>query len=446
MDVYKRGIKNAFRNPIRTVAIVIILGLSMGVGLSMLIARGAVQDKIASIKSSIGNTISISPAGARGFEGGGEPLTTDQLAPIKSLSSVTSITQVLRDRLTAENTSLVSAIDAGSLGRRASGNNGVQFNGRQGNRTFTPPVTVIGADTATDATLFGADKVAITSGTLIDPTTNNDQAMVGKTLATKNSLAIGSTFTVYEKPITVVAIYDAGNDFANNSVFMPLASLQRLSSQDKQVTSATITTSSIDTLDSVVAKTKETLGAAADVVSNQENAKTTLQPLESVKTISSYSLIGALVAAAIIILLSMVMIVRERRREIGVMKAIGSTNSKTVLQFVTESVTLTLLGMIVAVGLGIAASGPITKTLVNNSSATPNTVTVSGNAQRAFRVGGPTGGLNVALRGAKSVTPHAGPEVLLYAVLAALFVAILGSAIPAFMISKVRPSEVMRAD
>lgn len=477
MDVYKRGIKNAFRNPIRTIAIVIILGLSMGVGLSMLIARGAVQDKINSVKSSIGNTISVSPAGIRGFEGGGDALTTDQLNSLKDISGVSSITLVLRDRLTTENTSLVSAIDAGSLGQRAGNTSGVQFvappagavsvRGESGaqpqiTRTFTPPVQVVGANTTADASLYGADKVTITSGQAVDATSDADEAMVGKSLAEKNSLMVGSTFTAYSKTVTVKAIYDAGNDFANNSVFMPLATLQRLSSQDKAVTSATIITASIDDLDAVVAKTKEVLGTKADVVSNQENAKSTLEPLQSVKTISTYSLIGSLVAAAIIILLSMMMIVRERRREIGVMKAIGSTNKKTVLQFVTESVTLTLLGMVVAVGIGIAASGPITKTLVNNanSSTSNGNVTIaggpaggasfststSGAGGRAIRVNGPNGGLSVALRGAQSVSPNAGPEVIVYAVLAALAVAIVGSALPAFMISKVRPSEVMRAD
>src|SRR5437868_2768069 len=118
MNTLTRGMRNAFRNSIRTVSIVIILGLSIGLAITMLIARAAVESKIESVKSSIGNTITVSPAGARGFQGGGEPLTQDSVNKIKSTSHVTSVTATLQDRLTTDNSNLVSAIEAGSLGRR----------------------------------------------------------------------------------------------------------------------------------------------------------------------------------------------------------------------------------------------------------------------------------------------------------------------------------------
>ena len=132
MNVYSRGIRNAFRNLIRTFSIVVILGLSMGLALSMLIANQAVGQKINSVKTTIGNTVTISPAGARGFDGGGDPLTVDQLAKVKALAHVTSIDESLNDRLTTTDTNLVSAVDAGAIGRRFSANSGQGFN-------FTPP-------------------------------------------------------------------------------------------------------------------------------------------------------------------------------------------------------------------------------------------------------------------------------------------------------------------
>ncbi len=88
-----RGVKNAFRNKIRTVSIILILGLSMGLALSMLIANQAVTQKIETVKSSVGNTVSISPAGARGFEGGGDPLTSEDVSKVGSLDHVSSVTK-----------------------------------------------------------------------------------------------------------------------------------------------------------------------------------------------------------------------------------------------------------------------------------------------------------------------------------------------------------------
>ena len=48
----------------------------------------------------------------------------------------------------------------------------------------------------------------------------------------------------------------------------------------------------------------------------------------------------------------MVMVVRERRREIGVFKAIGASNIKIMSQFIAEAVTLTFLGMLAGIIIG----------------------------------------------------------------------------------------------
>src|SRR5665213_1241224 len=116
MNAFSRGVRNAFRNQIRTFSIVIILGLSVGLALAMLLAHQAVGQKINSVKSSVGNTVSVSPAGVRGFEGGGNTLTEAQLSPVQKLSHVTSVTESLSDRLTTSNTSLQPSISAGTLG------------------------------------------------------------------------------------------------------------------------------------------------------------------------------------------------------------------------------------------------------------------------------------------------------------------------------------------
>ncbi len=421
----------------------------------MLVARQTVQDKIASVKSSIGTTISVSPAGAQGFQGGGEPLTLEQLAKVATLANVTHVTQTLSDRLTTDNTTLVSAIEAGTLGRRQADNSGVGFqtpppdmqNERTGTsaqqitRTFTPPVIVTGTNDTTAASVFGGSSVTFTSGQILDPSKDEDVAVVGKALAEKNSLAVGSTFTMYGKTIKVVGIYDSGNTFSNAGLVMALSALQRLSDQTGSVTNATVTVNSIDSVDSTVAAIKSTLGSAADVVSNQETAKSAIAPLENVRTISTYSLVGAIVAGAIIILLTMVMIVRERRREIGVMKAIGASNVRVMFQFVCEAITLTVLGLVVGLGIGIAAASPITNVLVTNSTSSTSQSTSLGEPGRGVRRFGENSVANV-----RNVQATVGLDIIGYGIGAAMIIAMFGSALPALFISKVRPAEVMRAE
>ena len=109
----------------RTLSIVIIVALSIALSLSMLLAHQAVGQKISSVKSSVGNTVSISPAGVRGFEGGGNPLTTAEVAKVAAVPHVVSVDESLSDRLTSSDTNLKSAVDAGALGQRFALRSGV---------------------------------------------------------------------------------------------------------------------------------------------------------------------------------------------------------------------------------------------------------------------------------------------------------------------------------
>jgi putative ABC transport system permease protein len=314
-------------------------------------------------------------------------------------------------------------------------------------------VIVTGISDTSVASSFGGSSVTFTSGQAFDATKDEDVALVGKALAEKNNLSVGSTFTAYGKPITVVGIYDTGNTFSNANLVMQLSALQRLSSQPGAVTSATVTVDSIDNVDATVTALQGSLGDKADITSNLETAKTAVAPLESVKSISTYSLIGSLVAGSIIILLTMVMIVRERRREIGVMKAIGSSNTKTMLQFMTEAVTLTFLSLVIGIVIGALAANPVTKVLVKNSeTSNTQTVTAQGGATRinaganggGFRAIRTFGGSGVA--NLQNIQASVGTNILVYGVMSAFIIAIIGSAVPALLISKIRPADVMRAE
>jgi putative ABC transport system permease protein len=439
-----RGVRNAFRNPIRTGGVTIILGLSVGLALVMLLSLKAVQSRISSVKASIGNTISISPAGARGFEGGGEPLTAADVATVKGIPHVTAVSTALNDRLTpTTDTSLASAINPGTLGNRFRGGQGGTSAPASGSstpaRTFSLPIIVNGVSSVTP-TSVNASSLKFTSGTAIDAGSSANIANVGIALATKNSLTVGSTFTAYSgTKITVAGIFDAGNTFANASLIMPIATVQSLSAQAGQISSATITADDITTVPNVVTAIKTSLGTKADVVSQQDSATSAIAPLENIKTISFYSLVGALVAGSFITFLTMLMIVRERRREIGVLKAIGASNVKISAQFVSEALTLTAMGAVVGVIGGLMLSNPVLKLLVTTNASVP---TGPGGGGRGFgRALGALGGNTL-----NTLQATIGYDVLFYGLVAALMIAVVGSALPAYLIAKVRPAEVMRGE
>jgi putative ABC transport system permease protein len=481
MNVITRGFRNVFRNSIRAISIVVILGLSIGLALTMLIARQAVSQKIQSVKSSIGNTISIAPAGFSNFSSVNNSLTTSELSKVSALPHVTGVTETLTDRLTTIGSTQPSFGNFG--GSSTSSNNGqtsltspITFNmsgnggghffysgGASGSTTaptnFTPPITIAGTNNPTS---LDGTSLTITSGKTINGSSSTDDALISAAMASKNNLKVGSTFTAYSTTLTVAGIFKTSNQADENNVIVSLPTEQSLSGQTGDVTSAVATVDSLDNLDSVTTAIKNTLGTSADVTSAEAQANATVQPLNSVKNVSLFSLIGAVVAGAVIILLNMIMIVRERRREVGVLKAIGASNVKIMIQFVTEAVTFTLMGAVIGLIIGVVGGNPVTKLLVNNSSSTSTSTTAVPGAGVSVNGGGPSttitrgsgggGGFfnRVAGRGTvnsiKNIHAVIGWGILLDGLAAAVVIALVGSAIASVLISRIRPAEVMRAE
>jgi putative ABC transport system permease protein len=446
---------------VRTTGVTIILALSIGLALVMFLALKTVQSRINQVKSSVGNTVTISPAGFSNFSDANNALTTAQLAKVQTIPHVTKLTESVTDRLStigapqisfggrqvADNgatTSLTSPVKLNAGGTGGAGGGGRTFirGGGQLPANFTPPVSVLGTN---DPSSLDGQRLSIKSGTAVDGSKDANQAMVSTDMATKNNLKVGSSFQAYNTTITVAAIYDSGTQGGNNTVILSLPTVQRLSGQAGDVTSATATVDSIDNLASATTAIQNALGSGnADVQNSQTQVQNAVAPLENIKTISTYSLIGSLVAGGIIIFLTMLMIVRERRREIGVLKAIGSSNIKIVMQFVSESLTLTGMAAVLGVIGGLLLSNPVLKLLVTSS-----TSSASG-PSAGMRGGGFGGGFRAVagLGGRTLQNLHAvvGYDILLYGLLAAILIAIVGSALPAWVIAKVRPAEVLRGE
>ena len=486
MNPVSRGIRNAFRNTIRTGSIVLILGLSIGLSLTMLVAQKAVDNKIKSVKSSIGNTITISPAGFTPGSDANNALTTDDLSKVQKLTHVSNVTETLDDRQSTTGsstptfgkfgpsdgssaqttTSLTSPVTLGD----GNGGGGRRFfingGGADGSlpTNFSLPVSFLGTNNL--QSLVSQYNATISSGKLISGSTDTNDALVSKEMADKNNLQVGSTFTAYNATLTVAGIFTTDNKAAQGTVVVSLPALQRLSGQSGVVTNAVATVDSLDNLSSATSAIKSTLGSGADVTSAQDEADKTVAPLNSVKTVATFSLIGAVVAGAVIILLVMVMVVRERKKEIGVVKAIGGSNLRIMGEFMIESLTLAVLGAVIGLIIGVVGGQPVTKMLVDNSTnnsnntatvakfqgpggggAGPVTISDGGGQTRSFS-GQFGNGLrrNGAVQGLNNIKAQVGPSILLDGFGAALIIAVLGSGLATGLIARVRPSTVMRAE
>ena len=460
MNVISRGVKNALRSPLRSGAIVLMLAISIGLILSMLVARGSVNAKIDEVKSTAGTSITISPAGVMGFAGGGDALTSAQLAAITSTAHVTSTSATLSDQMSTSDTSLTASLELGSFGARqqrfeSSGSTTGGATSSAESTAFssrpapTPRTTVTGTTNPNSVSTNGSN-LTLTSGEMINGSGSDLVALVGSDLATKNSLTVGSTFTAYTKTITVKGIFKTGNKFQDSGVIMPLATVQTLTDQVGSVSSVIAKVDSSDNVSSTVTTLKSSLGDKADIISQAEQAAASVSSLESIASLALAGVIGATIAGAVIVLLAMIMVVRERRREIGVIKAIGGSSAKVIGQFVIEALTLTIIGSIVGLSLGVAVSGPMTNSLVSSSQNSTTTTSTSSSTTRTRFAGGPTGiiggGFNQINKNLTQVTSSLTPTIFASAIGITLLIAIIGAAVPAWFISKISPAEVLRTE
>ncbi|SDL82117.1 putative ABC transport system permease protein [Arthrobacter sp. ov407] len=477
MSVLARSVGNAFRNKVRTAAVVAVLAVAIGLALAMLVANQAVTGKVAELNASVGTVLTVNPAGGQGFEGGGEPLTSAQAATAAAVPNVSSVvgTKALRLRNAAEiaagaasgrtgqggpggqsatsvTTSLKAAVDAGTLGNRNQAASGTSGTGTTGSTTaaapaFSLPITATGIGAEVDSTGKG---LQLTQGTgLGNYTAASTGALLGTTLAEKNGLNVGSKFTIQDQTFTVKGLFDAGTAFGNNALYVTLPTAQTLAALPGELSTMIVTVNSMENVDAAKAALQAALGSGkADVTQGQRNLQTAVSSLDSVKNISFIAFVAALGTAGLIILLIMVMLVRERRREIGVLKAIGAPNRTIGLQFVLEALVLVALGSVVGAAVASFASGGIASALISSSSST--TATGQRGGTGGFPGGGFPGGQGGPLGGASqlltSVTASASPGVIAAGIAAVFGVAIIGALVPALLTARIRPIEVLRGE
>lgn len=449
MNVLTRGAKNTLRSPMRSGAIVAMLAISTGLILAMLVARSSVNAKIDEVKASVATQVTISPAGIQGGMGSGESLTDEQAEKVKNTAHVNSTALTLTEQLT-DNISLTPSLDPPKLHIMGPGGEAAQNIPEQ-------KAPIIATGTTAPANTIPESK--LTSGSMIDGTGDAHEAIVGKELAEKNSLSVGDTFKLYDETFTVKGIYSTENRFQDGGIILPLATLQDVSGRSGEISNILATVDSSDNVSSTVAALKKSLGDKADITSQEEQAETALAPLTSIAGLALGGVIAATIAGAVIVLLAMVMVVRERRREIGVIKAIGGTNRSIMTQFITEGVTLTVVGTIIGLGIGVAASGPLTQSLVSNQSSNPETggqgpmvrqggpITMGGASGRpVMRAEGPNSLAGRLSANLTSVTSSVTPQTFAISGAIILLIAVVGSAVPAWTIARIRPAEVLRTE
>ena len=156
----------------------------------------------------------------------------------------------------------------------------------------------------------------------------------------------------------VIGIFNEfGDPESDNMVHMPIDTARELFNKEKEVSLIELVVKDGVDLEKTAAKVSRNLKSAR----GNENfeVKTPQQLLEQLNVLLSivkiiFISIAAisLVVGGIGIMNSMFTSVLERRREIGIMKAIGATNKQIMMIFLVESAMFGLIGGVIGVSLG----------------------------------------------------------------------------------------------
>lgn len=256
----------------------------------------------------------------------------------------------------------------------------------------------------------------------------------------------GPSSAATKKSFVVTGIYDQfGNGFnisPDTTIFIPLAA-------GEQILKSTTYTGIMVVASSPSAVTEVTNELTTQYGTNIRTTSvasllSTIQSVSAGATTLLEAVAGTSVLVAFIgIMTTMLTSVLERTREIGVLKALGSSSRGIMLVFLTEALVTGLLGGFIGVGAGYLLSFVVIGAL----SGTLRVPGFGGGARipsaagRAASFGGPTAaGSSSTL----AITPAITPEIVVVAILLAVAVGTFGGLIPAWRASRLNPVEALR--
>ena len=177
-----------------------------------------------------------------------------------------------------------------------------------------------------------------------------------------------------------------------------------------------------------------------------------MQPLENLNNFTSMFFILVLVVGGAILLVINMINIRERKYEIGVLRAIGMKKGNVAAQFLTELTIVTLIAMAIGISVGQSLSEPIGNHLLKNEieQAELEQETVETNLGSGFEAGGGSGSRNIV-----TFTPNESLEyidalntkldnvVIVQMMLIGLSIVLIGSLISLVTISRYEPLKIL---
>lgn len=198
--------------------------------------------------------------------------------------------------------------------------------------------------------------------------TDNSSVILGKTVADKLGKKVGDSILLeYRETATneagsynfsasrsfrIAGIASTGGD-DDSRIFGDLDAIQGLTNRENKVNMMQISAiCNACPLEDVAAVIEQNV-RGVDVLTVKQVAKAEMNTLDMIQNLVGFITAVALLASALTVMTTQSLSVVERRKEIGLMKAVGATNANVALLFLGEGLIIAVVGALLGFGLGI---------------------------------------------------------------------------------------------
>ncbi|MBI5350464.1 MAG: ABC transporter permease [Chloroflexi bacterium] len=244
-----------------------------------------------------------------------------------------------------------------------------------------------------------------------EPITGRKQILIGKITAKNFRKEVGQTFLLNDVTYRVVGIYETGTSMEDGGAVMSLDDAQRTFDKRRQVNYFKVKVEDPRQTDQIKKAIESQWGNEVTVIRSGEATKQD-EMFDLYRSFGWFLGVFALLVGGLGMMNTMLMNVFERTREIGVLRAVGWSKRRVIGMIMGESVSLSILGGVLGVLLGIGLTS-----LARLSPAVES-----------------------LLSGVYT------PTIFVQAIVVALLLGTLGGLYPAWRAAQLQPVEAMRAE
>jgi putative ABC transport system permease protein len=434
MGALKMAARDIWRRKVRTFLVIIAFGLSIAILIAIPAAAQAYSSSVETTVENLGSA----------YQGFISNIATEITVgpPQENFGGMPSgVLSIIGGRFMDENiaeniASIPGVVAVAPEIRSVSSLSSAENQGYRGFRNFMI-ITGIPLNSSVDEN-YGIQPSNIVSGRALNEN-DNGCILLGSDLAENYfNVTVSQSVNIGDYSFLVVGIFDAGNRMANRQAYVSLDDAQAMFDQPGEVSQILVFADSVGDVDNIVNAIDSAYGDSVSVTTQsnllqtipgffqgvQENVSSRIARMAS---LANEEILIAIVVGGLIVCFTMIYAVRERTKEIGILKALGFTNRNVTSQFMVEGAMIGLVGGLVGCLIGSFGAPLLSSILLPSSS-------ITGFSGRFL---GPSSQLT-----AQVVMPSA--TLILFGLGVAVLLGVVSSLYPSWWASRKRPAEALK--